>query len=523
MLFFSWTGIPAVFTSALLMGIGAAFLVVQFGILFSTFEFATLVLNAGLAFAIGFIGADILTNWVASPISGICACLMPVLMMIVFLKSHQPAKAQTEGEIPLKYIKQYIVRLALSMAFLGVATGAFRIVCGAKLLSSSAVSMELVVGVGCMVSVAVLVFAIALSKRTEYWDSLLRSVAPVIVLGIAGIALLPGNLQIGAAFFTIIGFACIVSMTWILLASFANNLNGSHVFIFGLGYGITQAASILGVVIANFFSSKNQFLASLGDANSIEAVGMASQLGLSELAVVLVVVFSFGYALLPRYRELKEILISLMVALSEESLSSRAQEDVPTEKEYLEGSPSQSTYTEDDGAYSSYSVKSIYARPERSGAANPELAKPNMQGADQANFPLDGLSPEGQLESLQRDMKGSFTRRCEEISEKYSLSAREEEVFFLLAKGHNAAFLTDKLCISRSTAKTHINHIYKKLGIHTQQELLNMVEERHRGPLGTQIDRPAIQDALRRARENGSLESNPSELVKRIGQDIRQG
>ena len=50
---------------------------------------------------------------------------------------------------------------------------------------------------------------------------------------------------------------------------------------------------------------------------------------------------------------------------------------------------------------------------------------------------------------------------------------------FLLAKGHNAAFIQDKLCISKSTAKTHINHIYRKLDIHTQQELLNMVEDRN--------------------------------------------
>jgi len=47
---------------------------------------------------------------------------------------------------------------------------------------------------------------------------------------------------------------------------------------------------------------------------------------------------------------------------------------------------------------------------------------------------------------------------------------------FLLAKGHNAAFIQDQLCISKSTAKTHINHIYRKLDIHTQQELLSMVE-----------------------------------------------
>ena len=74
--------------------------------------------------------------------------------------------------------------------------------------------------------------------------------------------------------------------------------------------------------------------------------------------------------------------------------------------------------------------------------------------------------------------KGRFHARCEEIADRYLLSRRETEVMFLLAKGHNAAFIQDKLCISKSTAKTHINHIYRKLDIHTQQELLNMVDDR---------------------------------------------
>lgn len=73
--------------------------------------------------------------------------------------------------------------------------------------------------------------------------------------------------------------------------------------------------------------------------------------------------------------------------------------------------------------------------------------------------------------------KGRFHARCEGIADRYMLSRRETEVMFLLAKGHNAAFIQDKLCISKSTAKTHINHIYRKLDIHTQQELLNMVED----------------------------------------------
>ena len=113
-------------------------------------------------------------------------------------------------------------------------------------------------------------------------------------------------------------------------------------------------------------------------------------------------------------------------------------------------------------------------------------------------------------ETAPRDDKGSFVRRCDQLSDQFGLSAREREVFFLLAKGHNAAYITDKLCVSRSTAKTHINHIYKKMDIHTQQELLTMVEDRTRGPLGADVDRDAIREAL---------ENNPSEVVEQIHRD----
>ena len=50
-------------------------------------------------------------------------------------------------------------------------------------------------------------------------------------------------------------------------------------------------------------------------------------------------------------------------------------------------------------------------------------------------------------------------------------------MFDLLAKGRGTAYIQDKLCISKSTAKTHISHIYRKLDIHTHQDLIDLVEE----------------------------------------------
>lgn len=66
---------------------------------------------------------------------------------------------------------------------------------------------------------------------------------------------------------------------------------------------------------------------------------------------------------------------------------------------------------------------------------------------------------------------------CDFMAETYGLSARERDVFALIAKGRNAEFVQEELFISVHTAKTHISHIYKKLGIHSLQELISLVEQ----------------------------------------------
>lgn len=72
--------------------------------------------------------------------------------------------------------------------------------------------------------------------------------------------------------------------------------------------------------------------------------------------------------------------------------------------------------------------------------------------------------------------KGRFMRRCDAAAEAFLLSARETEVLYLLAKGHSMSHIMEELVISEGTAKTHISHVYKKLGIHSRHELLDLVE-----------------------------------------------
>ena len=70
-----------------------------------------------------------------------------------------------------------------------------------------------------------------------------------------------------------------------------------------------------------------------------------------------------------------------------------------------------------------------------------------------------------------------FEARCREVAERFGLSPRELEVFMMLARGRDRAYIQERLVVSRNTVKAHVKHVYAKLGIHTHQELIDLVEE----------------------------------------------
>ncbi len=71
----------------------------------------------------------------------------------------------------------------------------------------------------------------------------------------------------------------------------------------------------------------------------------------------------------------------------------------------------------------------------------------------------------------------SLADRCAAVAVSYRLTPRETEILSLLAHGRNAPYIQEKLVLSRNTVKTHVQNIYAKLGVHSQQELIDLVEE----------------------------------------------
>lgn len=72
--------------------------------------------------------------------------------------------------------------------------------------------------------------------------------------------------------------------------------------------------------------------------------------------------------------------------------------------------------------------------------------------------------------------KRAFQEKCQVVAQEFGLTEREAEVMVLLAKGRTRARIQEELYLSSGTVATHARHIYQKVGVHSKQELLDVIE-----------------------------------------------
>lgn len=65
--------------------------------------------------------------------------------------------------------------------------------------------------------------------------------------------------------------------------------------------------------------------------------------------------------------------------------------------------------------------------------------------------------------------------RCTELAAEHGLTNRETDILLLLAQGRDAQFVSDALYLSRNTVKSYQKSIYAKLGVHSKQEIIELV------------------------------------------------
>lgn len=88
------------------------------------------------------------------------------------------------------------------------------------------------------------------------------------------------------------------------------------------------------------------------------------------------------------------------------------------------------------------------------------------------------LAPFGNDENgLKEPMDTTLASVCGSLATEKGLTPRETEVLALLARGRTAGHIAEALSVSLPTARTHIQHIYRKMGVGSQQALLDIVED----------------------------------------------
>lgn len=95
---------------------------------------------------------------------------------------------------------------------------------------------------------------------------------------------------------------------------------------------------------------------------------------------------------------------------------------------------------------------------------------------------LDSRNPD--LPQLFEDLRGKTIRRtdfpniaeaCARIGGEHRLTPREIEVMEMLCMGRSRSYVAETLYISENTVKTHIDRLYRKLGVHSREELQDAI------------------------------------------------
>lgn len=286
----------------------------------------------------------------------------------------------------------------------------------------------------------VLAVCTATRRRDQSFGRAFRTTVPIIAILMPPLALSVTQSLSFDNQLLLINFTIVASMEWAYLGSLAQGFRLSPMFLFGLG----QGSLALGYVLA-------------APVNALVANTIAQNMPSNVLALVVsLIALAIASSLLPR----REDIMAIVVHSFKPAEMWGADEEV-------EGAQT-------GDAQTARQAGTWEAGAERAGLRD-DNAIPKSHGGTPYAQPTP-LAAAGAVAETDEVRKGRFVRRCEYVADTYLLSRRETDVLFLLAKGRNVGYITQQLCISEGTAKTHVNHVYKKCGVHSRQELICLID-----------------------------------------------
>ena len=453
------TSVPLIVASGVLTGLGSAVLIVFWGIAFARADFLSIVLNTAIATIVAMMLYVLVLHALPSPWSGVIAATFPFFEAL-FLWIHTPTPYLKRHDIPifsplpLRNVR-FGVTLGLPLFLFGLPLGYMREHCAAFALPNIDIMSQTPLLLAAGAATLIVTIAGFASVDEERVDFVARVLIPFVALSLFFLPLTKQYSESVSETVVMAGFMCFEDLIWILMGCYSQRYRISPALIFGIGRGAFASGALCGVFVIPL----------------VERLQIIPPYGGAAIPFLLTVMLLCGFAVLPHDKDIRRAIAqpvsvknrnadNALVEIEDDGGSSILQSDNTPD----ETSDSASEEPQGDAVSASVSSQAEEPRPDVPADAVPV---PDNSGTS--------THDPGKGAKIAKPGRSLFRMKCDRISDRYLLSARESEVLFYLARGFKSSALQEKLFISEGTAKTHIRHIYSKTNVHSQDELMKLV------------------------------------------------
>ena len=106
------------------------------------------------------------------------------------------------------------------------------------------------------------------------------------------------------------------------------------------------------------------------------------------------------------------------------------------------------------------------------------LAMASVFLLDERDFSRNRVFADLEQQPVSPALFDALGHACAELGREAGLTDREGQIMQLICQGRSKGYIAENLCISENTVRSHARHLYAKLGVHSKQELLDLMVAR---------------------------------------------
>lgn len=457
---------PCFAVAGVASGVGTAVLLMSFGVSFSVCDLPTIALCTALSVPVSAIvlTGSLMVAAVVAPVGAVVCLALPFLELLCLNR----CSADLVDKLEFAYLTMP-VKTGTFAALVGIPSVVFGLLLGVLrtcALATLPIGYEPRLFAGALFAAslatcAALILAMLTLRKSRNFA--FRMLIPLMAALLGLLATPAGADDFFRAFALLGSYFMLESCLWMMYADIAQNYRVSAFTTFGFGHGLLSMGSLAGFLLIQ----------------PGEVLGFVPGDG-SALAVLALVILPLGFSVLPNGAEMRSSLARgrFCPSFAHETDIEDFMRDLPAPTD--DAAAAVPAEEGDEGV--TVSGQAVVAETPAPSAVDapgttPATAPvPQPAPAPASPTPEPPAPPMPQAAETPAQTAGRFKRKCAAVADTFLLSRKETEVLFLLAKGRNSAAIQENPYISAGTANTHMRHIYRKLDVHSQHELIDLVE-----------------------------------------------